>query len=245
MNTPIISAFVGIAILLLAGMLIGLGVWTYRDAKSRGLEAGMWTAIVLLVPNLIGLLLYFLIGRKQQKATCPVCGYKKEKCAPYCSNCGTAVVQQEQTVTTLQRNSKKPLVFSFICVVMTFVLIIGALLVSFYLSPEKLTSKNVTIGQTQTELPGVWKQSFWYFDGEKARAIKIKQGNPKVLNIDAKIKSGTVEMGITMDGKEEKRVLLNDLDSTYIWDLSNYPENARITLHLYADAAKGKVNMNW
>ncbi|WMT41900.1 hypothetical protein RE628_05490 [Paenibacillus sp. D2_2] len=52
-------------------------------------------------------------------------------------------------------------------------------------------------------------------------------------------------MGITVDGKEEKRISLGNIDSTYVWDLSSYPENSRIVIHLYGDAANGKVNMSW
>jgi hypothetical protein len=237
------SAAVALLLVLLA--MVGLGIWTYRDAKSHGLEAGMWTLIVVLVPNFIGLLLYFLIGRKQQQTLCPSCGSKTQQGKPYCSNCGAAIAQGGVSLTTSKNNSKKPLVFALTCVVLTFVLMIFAFVASVYAQPEMFTSKSITIGQFETMRPGVWKLSFWYLNGEKSRAINIKNGTPSALNISAKVEKGTVEMGITVDGKEEKRISLNNIDSSYVWDCSSYPENSRIVLHLYGNAAKGKVNMDW
>lgn len=38
--------------------------WTYLDAKSRGLDAGLWTVCVLIGQNLTGLIVYLLAGRK-------------------------------------------------------------------------------------------------------------------------------------------------------------------------------------
>jgi hypothetical protein len=40
-----------------------LGAWTYADAKSRTDKPVAWTLIVLLVPNLLGLVIYLLVGR--------------------------------------------------------------------------------------------------------------------------------------------------------------------------------------
>lgn len=231
--------------LLVVMAMVGLGIWTYRDAKSRGLEARMWTLIVVLVPNFIGLLLYFLIGRRQLQTLCPSCGFKTQQGKPYCSSCGAAMTQGGGALTTSKNNSKKPLIFACTCVALTFILMIFTVVASVYVQPEMLLSKNISIVRNETRVPGVWKLSFWYFDGEKSRTIVMKNGTPSALNISAKVEKGTLEMGISVDGQEEKRISLNNIDSNYVWDLSDYPENSRVVLHLYGDAAKGKVNMNW
>lgn len=241
----IIIGLAGVALLLVVMAMVGLGTWTYRDAKSRGLEAGMWTLIVVLVPNFIGLLLYFLIGRKKQQTLCPSCGSKTQQGKPYCSSCGAAMAQGCGALTPSKNNSKKPLIFACTCVALTFILMIFSFVASVYVQPEMFSSKNISIVQNETRMPGVWKLSFWYFDGEKSRAIVMKNGTPSALDVSAKVEKGTLEMGISVDGKEEKRISLNNIDSNYVWDLSNYPENSRVVLHLYGDAAKGKVNMNW
>lgn len=240
--------WIGIAtvLLLVLGSMVFLGVWTYRDAKARGLDAGIWTVIVLLVPNLMGLLLYFLIGRKQQRVLCASCGGRTETGKHYCSNCGVSLDQPGMTVAVEGKKSKKPLVVALLGILLTSLLVFGIVFGSlFSTQPEMLMAQNVSIGQTQTMLPGVWKLSFWYFNGEKVAAITIKQGESKQITLDTEIKKGTVEAAISLDGKEQKRLLLNDLDTPYIWDLSDLPDSGRITLHLYAEEARGKVNMDW
>ena len=43
--------------------LIYLGLWVWNDASERTDNPLMWTLIVLLVPSLIGLIIYMLVGR--------------------------------------------------------------------------------------------------------------------------------------------------------------------------------------
>lgn len=237
---------IGAVLLLVLGCWACLGVWTYRDAKARGLDARIWTVIVVLVPNLMGLLLYFLIGRRQQRVRCASCGGQTEPGKHYCSNCGVSLVQPGMTVPSDAKHSKKPLIAALVGMILTSLLVLGIVFGSLYSAqPEMFAAKNVSIGQTQTTWPGLWKLSFWYFDGEKVQAINIKQGEPRQITLDTEIKKGTVEAAISLDGKEQKRLLLNDLDTPYIWDVSDLPDSGRITLHLYADEARGKVNMDW
>ncbi|MDF2923348.1 MAG: hypothetical protein K0R57_2262 [Paenibacillaceae bacterium] len=245
MSYPVMLSLIGIAFLLFAGAMAGLGIWTYRDAKARGLEAGIWTAVVVLVPNLIGFLLYFMVGRKHQKTVCPACGELTEPGKAYCSSCGTPAGPGSHLPALPRHKGKKPLILSLVCIVLGFFLIIGIILANFAASPETFMTRNISIVQTQTVRPGVWKLSFWYFDGEKARAIKLRQDGSRIMNIDASIESGTVEAGISVDGKEEQRLSLNELESPYAWDLSGYPDHAKLSLRLYADDAKGKINMKW
>jgi hypothetical protein len=69
-------------VILLAG-------YVYADAGRRGMPRGPWTALVLLVPNCIGFVLYFLL-RKPLLAGCPHCGGGVEMGAAFCSRCGAA-----------------------------------------------------------------------------------------------------------------------------------------------------------
>lgn len=230
---------------MMIGTLIGLGVWTYRDAKARGLEAGMWAAIVVAVPNFIGLLLYFLVGRKQQHVLCSTCGLRTEHGKPHCSNCGAVLVPQAGADLPSPRSSKRPLIIALVCVILTFVLIGGAMISTVWAQPEMFRAHNIAIGQTQTMRPGIWKLSFWYLDGEKVRTIDTKEGESKTLTVDAKIKKGTVKLGIRAEGKEEELFLLNGRESAFEVDLSQFPADGKIAVRLYADEAKGSVHMKW
>jgi len=75
------GAFVG-ALVLLAG-------YVYGDAQRRGMPAGWWTLLVLLVPNFIGFLLYFLL-RKPLLAVCANCNSGVEPGSAFCPRCGAA-----------------------------------------------------------------------------------------------------------------------------------------------------------
>jgi len=44
---------------------ISLGVWIYKDAKVHSDRPVAWTLISMLVPNLMGILIYFVVGRKK------------------------------------------------------------------------------------------------------------------------------------------------------------------------------------
>jgi RNA polymerase subunit RPABC4/transcription elongation factor Spt4 len=79
-------------------LLIG---YVYADAKRRGMRYVMWTFLAALIPNGIGVILYFLLRDPLPKACphctrlvnakfvfCPYCGSAMK---PTCPNCGRAI----------------------------------------------------------------------------------------------------------------------------------------------------------
>ncbi|MCL2548212.1 MAG: PLDc N-terminal domain-containing protein [Symbiobacteriaceae bacterium] len=46
-------------------LYVAMVIWVYRDARARTNNPIIWTLIVLLVPNYLGLIIYVLIGRRQ------------------------------------------------------------------------------------------------------------------------------------------------------------------------------------
>ena len=75
----------------MAGFVLLVG-YVYVDAKRRGMPAGVWAALVLLVPNLIGFVLYFVL-RKPIMHSCTQCGGGVPEGAGFCSRCGQAQAQ--------------------------------------------------------------------------------------------------------------------------------------------------------
>jgi len=49
------------------GFLVFLGLWIYNDASERTDNPRLWTAVVLLVPSFLGLIVYFLVGRDKER----------------------------------------------------------------------------------------------------------------------------------------------------------------------------------
>ena len=95
-----IPLFILMIIVVLLPLLIG--VYVYRDAKRRGMNAALWTLIAILAPSLIGFIIYLLVRGNysnlkcprcdatvtEQYVVCPKCGVKLK---PSCPNCSTPV----------------------------------------------------------------------------------------------------------------------------------------------------------
>lgn len=94
--------FLIILIPLIFGIPILIGVYVYRDANKRGMNAVLWTLIALLTPSMLGLIIYLLVRSNYSDLTCPncnspveesyvVCPSCRTKLRPTCEVCGTAV----------------------------------------------------------------------------------------------------------------------------------------------------------
>lgn len=95
-----IPLFMLMIIVVMLPLLIG--VYVYRDAKRRGMNAVLWTLIAILAPSLIGFIIYLLVRGNysnlkcprcdatvtEQYVVCPKCGAKLK---PSCPNCSTPV----------------------------------------------------------------------------------------------------------------------------------------------------------
>jgi MFS family permease len=74
--------------LFLAAFLLMLG-YVYRDAKRRGMHAGLWTLLVLILSPaylLIGLIIYLLV-REPLPYACPQCTATVNARFNFCPNC--------------------------------------------------------------------------------------------------------------------------------------------------------------
>ena len=88
-----------IAIFVIA-VPIAIGVYVYRDAGRRGMNAVLWTLIAVLAPALIGFIIYILARGAYSPVkcpscaepvmdhyiTCPKCGVKLRASCPGCGN---------------------------------------------------------------------------------------------------------------------------------------------------------------
>ena len=89
---PTLALFL-FAVCFALGMLwiwLGAILYVYHDAKTRGMNAGLWALITAFVPYLIGFVIYFLT-RKPVPALCPGCGKGTPTEAVHCPLCGYAL----------------------------------------------------------------------------------------------------------------------------------------------------------
>lgn len=73
--------------LLLIGWVILIG-YVNADARRRGMRYVMWTILAIVIPNAIGIILYFVL-RDPLSSPCPSCGHLAGPGFVFCPQCGT------------------------------------------------------------------------------------------------------------------------------------------------------------
>lgn len=84
---PLALAFVFMTVfgLLVIAVALMLG-YVNRDAKRRGMSATLWTILVIVIPNGIGFIIYFL-AREPKLFDCPQCGGTVSARFNFCPKC--------------------------------------------------------------------------------------------------------------------------------------------------------------
>ena len=87
---PAIIALAGvIGPLMLAAVVLLIG-YINGDAKRRGMNSTLWTFLAFIVPNAIGIILYFIL-REPLLRPCPSCGALARPRFAYCPKCGASL----------------------------------------------------------------------------------------------------------------------------------------------------------
>ena len=81
--------FLVVLIPLIFAIPILIGVYVYRDANKRGMNAVLWTLVAILTPSLLGLIIYLLVRNNYSDLTCPNCNTRVEESYVVCPNCRT------------------------------------------------------------------------------------------------------------------------------------------------------------
>lgn len=89
MNFSIVFFF--LFVLAAVAIPVLIGVFVYKDAKKRNMNAAMWTLVVVLVPSFIGLILYVIVRGDHPSAKCSFCGYPVQENYVRCPQCGSAL----------------------------------------------------------------------------------------------------------------------------------------------------------
>ena len=82
-------AFAAIIPLFLAVYVLLIG-YVNGDARRRGMRYVLWTLLAALIPNALGIILYFIL-RDPPMRDCPKCGAAVQGRFGFCQACGTAV----------------------------------------------------------------------------------------------------------------------------------------------------------
>lgn len=66
-----------------------IGVYVYRDADRRGMNAILWALVAALAPSLIGFIIYLLVRGSYSNLRCPSCDATVKDSFVVCPKCGT------------------------------------------------------------------------------------------------------------------------------------------------------------
>ena len=78
---------------ILVGIPVLIGVYVYRDASLRGMNAAMWTLVAALAPALIGFIIYLLVRGSYSDLKCPDCHATVTEQYVICPKCGAKLKQ--------------------------------------------------------------------------------------------------------------------------------------------------------
>ncbi len=126
-------------------IVIFLAIWTYRDAESKGMMPVLWTALVVIVPSFIGLIIYLVVRTDNNKITCANCNKRVNSNMKFCSNCGMELKQADIDIDKQEEfnnTQKKLLTGIFVSIGIT--IICGVMMiVSFIIGGMQIARKVV------------------------------------------------------------------------------------------------------
>ncbi|MBQ4282702.1 MAG: zinc ribbon domain-containing protein [Lachnospira sp.] len=77
-----------IVMAVLLAIPITIGVYVYRDANRRGMNAVLWTLVAVFAPSLIGFIIYLVVRESYSDLSCPQCNAKVKEQYVICPTCG-------------------------------------------------------------------------------------------------------------------------------------------------------------
>jgi uncharacterized membrane protein YeiB len=206
--------------------LISLGLWTYRDASNRGLNPGLWTVIVLLVPNLIGLIIYFLVGRKNIMIKCSNCNNNIPQHSKYCMSCGASVANIEEN----KKKSTSKFIIGFIVCFIMFIISFVGFTVNLLSDDGFEFRPNLSILLFETNTANKWNVSYYTSSDEFSKTINITDNSPANLYVEASCEEGELYLNLKQ-GAIEEIVDISQIINTKKIDLSKF-NNGNVELKL-------------
>lgn len=75
-------------LILLLVVPVMIGIYVYRDASRRKMNALLWTLVAVITPVFVGLIIYLLVRGNYSDLVCPVCQQDVMKDYTVCPGCG-------------------------------------------------------------------------------------------------------------------------------------------------------------
>ena len=79
---------ISVLLLLIVAVPFIVGIYVYRDASRRGMNALLWALASAIGPALIGLIIYLLVRGNYSDLRCPQCDETVKEQFVVCPKCG-------------------------------------------------------------------------------------------------------------------------------------------------------------
>ncbi len=83
-----ITATILLLLPVLLGMPLLIGVYVWRDAGRRQMNAALWTLVAMLAPSFLGFVAYLLVRMGHSDLKCPQCSQPVTEDYAVCPHCG-------------------------------------------------------------------------------------------------------------------------------------------------------------
>ena len=79
-------SLLGLAAGIAGGCFLLIVGYINRDSKRRGMSPALWTIVAIIIPNALGIILYFIL-RQPLQSCCPQCGAPVQPGFSFCPRC--------------------------------------------------------------------------------------------------------------------------------------------------------------
>lgn len=264
MNALMLVFFLG-ALALVVALYVLIGVFVYKDAQRRGMNAVLWTVVAVLVPSFIGVIVYLLARNSMPEGklcakcnapveesfmVCPKCGYELAIPCPACGKqvsrewrlcpyCKAELPSPQPAVKTARRMSPGLIAAIVVLAVLVCVCLFGGLFALPYFTTH---SSGVQIGMVENNMHTNFSGDFSYFDGERSHDIQLEKGQTLTIKADIGVLGGSIATDVTdPSGMVLKQVDGNFTDIIVV----TADQTGNYTIHLKLDKAKGHYKFSW
>lgn len=221
------GAVILMVLALLSVCLIAL--WVHRDAKSRGLEAGVWTLVVILVPSLLGLLLYLLVGRRESRRPCPACGAAVPEASAFCGYCG-AELPREEAQPRARAVGKGPLIAAVVGIVLVVILGVG-LVIALAAADGFEWKPSISTVYVENSWGDQWSVKWHYSSRGSSDSFTVGADGPRTLSFAGSCGEGPLTLRVYQGETERSFDLSGGAEVAGELDLSIFaPGKIRLAL---------------
>ena len=193
--------FLVVYLAVLVGIPVLVGVYVFRDASRRGMNAVLWTLVAVLAPVFVGLIIYLLVRGSysdlkcpncaapvtEQYLSCPRCGARLKASCPNCAapvepdwkvcpHCGNPLPEFGESFTPPVRRQDKTLWKILLVVILIAILLILAI---FWTGRRELQMCSATRSRPATR-PGcsIWSTclKWWISRRSECAAVQACSG---------------------------------------------------------------------